>query len=330
MERRSVIGGLGLGLAGAATLLSSGRAQAQGKSFTIALIPGLTTDAFYITMHRGAAAAAKALGVNLVFQGAPSFNPVEQVPVLDAVIARKPDALLIAPTDKVQLVQPLQGAVSAGIPVITVDTYIGSGVYQTGTGQADFPLSYIASNNTLGGQMGARALAKELGGKGKVYVSNIQPGVSTTDERTAGFIAEMKQNFPGITVLPTQFNDDDANKAAGQAQSVLARNSDLAGIFGANLFSAMGAANGIQQGGAGGKVKVVAFDAPQTIIGNIKTGLIDIAIAQHPAEIGWFGVAAAYAHLTGQSIPPAIATGFTIIDKQNVDDPAIQKFVYSA
>ena len=330
MERRSVIGGLGLGLAGAATLLSSGRAQAQGKSFTIALIPGLTTDAFYITMHRGAAAAAKALGVNLVFQGAPSFNPVEQVPVLDAVIARKPDALLIAPTDKVQLVQPLQGAVSAGIPVITVDTYIGSGVYQTGSGQADFPLSYIASNNTLGGQMGARALAKELGGKGKVYVSNIQPGVSTTDERTAGFIAEMKQNFPGITVLPTQFNDDDANKAAGQAQSVLARNSDLAGIFGANLFSAMGAANGIQQGGAGGKVKVVAFDAPQTIIGNIKTGLIDIAIAQHPAEIGWFGVAAAYAHLTGQSIPPAIATGFTIIDKQNVDDPAIQKFVYSA
>jgi ribose transport system substrate-binding protein len=330
MERRSVIGGLGLGLAGAASLLAAKPARAAGTSFTVALIPGLTTDAFYITMHRGAAAAAKALGVNLVFQGAPAFNPVEQVPVLDAVIARKPDALLIAPTDKVQLIQPLRSAVSAGIPVITVDTYIGTGVYQTGSGDADFPLSYIASNNTLGGQMGARALASELGGKGKVYVSNIEPGVSTTDERTAGFIAEMKQNYPGITVLPTQFNDDDANKAASQAQSVLARNPDLGGVFGANLFSAMGAANGIQQSGASGKVKVVAFDAPQTIIGNIKSGLIDIAIAQHPAEIGWFGVAAAYAHLTGQSIPPAIATGFTIIDKQNVDDPDIQKFVYSA
>lgn len=330
MERRSVIGGLGLGLAGAASLITAKPARAAGTSFTVALIPGLTTDAFYITMHRGAAAAAKAFGINLVFQGAPSFNPVEQVPVLDAVIARKPDALLIAPTDKVQLIQPLKTAASAGIPVITVDTYIGTGVYQTGSGNADFPLSYIASNNTLGGQMGARALAKKLGGKGKVYVSNIEPGVSTTDERTAGFIAEMKQHFPGITVLPTQFNDDDANKAASQAQSVLARNSDLGGVFGANLFSAMGAANGIQQSGAGGKVKVVAFDAPQTIIGNIKSGLIDIAIAQHPAEIGWFGVAAAYAHLTGQSIPPAIATGFTVIDKQNVDDPGIQKFVYSA
>lgn len=330
MERRSVLGGLGISLAGAATLAAAGPARAASKSFTIALIPGLTTDAFYITMHRGASAAAKAFGVDLVFQGAPEFNPVQQVPVLDAVIARKPDALLIAPTDKVQLIKPLQAADNAGIPVITVDTFIGTGIYQTGSGNADFPLSYIASNNTLGGQMAARALAKAMDGKGKVYVSNVQPGISTTDEREAGFISEMKKDYPGITVLNTQFNDDDANKAASQAQSVLARNPDLSGIFGANLFSAMGAANGIQQGGSAGRVKVVAFDAPQSIIGNIKSGLIDMAIAQHPAEIGWFGVAAAYAHLTGQSIPPAIATGFTVIDKSNVDDASIQKFIYSS
>jgi ribose transport system substrate-binding protein len=49
------------------------------------------------------------------------------LPVLDAVIAKKPDAILIAPTDKVQLVEPLRKANSAGIPVITVDTFIGFG-----------------------------------------------------------------------------------------------------------------------------------------------------------------------------------------------------------
>ena len=38
-----------------------------------------------------------------------------------------------------------------------------------------------------------------------------------------------------------------------------------------------------------------AFDAPASIVDNIKTGLVDIAIAQHPAEIGYFGVVAAYA-----------------------------------
>ena len=156
-----------------------------------------------------------------------------------------------------------------------------------------FHISYIASDNILGGQIAARALAKAIGDKGKVYVSNVKPGISTTDQREQGFKDEMKKHS-NITVLETQFNDDDANKAASQFQSVFARNSDLAGVFGANLFSAMGAANGVKQGGRTGKVKVVAFDAPTSIVGEIKSGNVDIAIAQHPAEIGYFGVVAAY------------------------------------
>jgi ribose transport system substrate-binding protein len=303
-------------------------ASAADNKYTIALIPGLTTDAFYITMRKGAEAAAKDLGVTLVFQGAPDFNPVTQVPVLNAVIARKPSAILIAPTDKVQLIEPLKKAVDAGIPVLTVDTFIGDGHYQTGTGDADFPKSYIASDNILGGEIAARSLAKAIGDKGKVYVSNVRPGISTTDQREEGFKDEMKKH-PNITVLETQFNDDDANKAASQFQAVLARNSDLAGVFGANLFSAMGAANGVKQAGASGKVKVEAFDAPTSMVADIKAGNIDIAIAQHPAEIGYFGVVAAYAYLTGQSIPTLIGTGFTVIDKSNVDDPNVKRFIYS-
>lgn len=301
---------------------------AMAKSYTIALIPGLTTDPFYITMHAGAETAAKALGVNLIFQGAADFNPVTQVPVLDAVIARHPDAILIAPTDKTQLIEPLRKAVAAGIPVFTVDTYIGTGRYQTGSGPADFPISYIASDNVLGGEIAARALAKSIGGAGKVYVSNVKPGISTTDQREQGFKEEMARAFPSITVLTTQFNNDDANTAASQLQAVLARNPDLKGVFGANLFSALGAAQGVKAAGKLGQVRVVAFDAPPAIVGDIKSGLVDIAIAQHPAEIGWFGVAAAYAHLTGMSVPVAIGTGFTVITKDNVDDPAIQKFIY--
>lgn len=112
-------------------------ALAQDAAFIIALVPGLTTDAFYITMQKGAQAAADALGVELVFQGAPDFNPVTQVPVLDAVIARAPDA---------------------GILVTTVDRFIGTGGYLTGAGDADFPLAYIASDNVLGGPEVAKCI----------------------------------------------------------------------------------------------------------------------------------------------------------------------------
>ncbi|MET3927395.1 ABC transporter substrate-binding protein [Devosia sp. 2618] len=329
MERRSIL----KAVAAAALVTTMGvgilPAHAQDKKFTIALIPGLTTDGFYITMRRGAEAAAEALGVELVFQGGPEFNPVVQVPVLDAVIARKPDAILIAPTDTTQLIEPLRKANEAGIPVITVDTFIGTGSYQTGAGEADFPLSYIASDNVLGGRIAARALANAIGGEGKVFVSNVNPGISTTDQREAGFKLEMKENFPKVEVLETQFNKNDANNAASQVQAVFARNADLKGVFGANLFSALGAANGVQQAGQTGTIKVVAFDAPTSIVDNINTGLVDVAIAQHPAEIGYYGVVSAYAHLTGQSIPVNIGTGFTIMDKSNIADPDIAKYLYT-
>lgn len=307
----------------------AGPAAAQDEEITITLIPGLTTDAFYITMNRGAQAAAEDLGITVDFQGAEEFDPVLQTPVLDAVIARGPDAILIAPTDSTQLIEPLRRANEAGIPVITVDTFIDDGQYQDGSGDGDFPISYIASDNIEGGRMAARFMAEEIGGEGSVYVSNVRPGISTTDQREEGFKAEMEENHPGVTVLDTQYNENDASLAASQFNAVYARNPDLAGVFGANLFSAIGAANGVEGAGVGEDVTVIAFDAPQSIVDNIETGLVDAAIAQHPAEIGYYGVVTAYAHLTGQSVPRTIGTGFTVIDAENYTDEDIQKFIYS-
>lgn len=312
----------------AVSVLVAGQAQAQDK-LSITLVPGLTTDAFYITMRKGAEAAAESMNVDFSFQGAPNFNPTEQIPVLEAVIAQGPDAILIAPTDKVQLIEPLRQAAEAGILVITVDTFIDDGAYQDGSGPGDFPATLVSSDNVLGGRLAGRALCESIGGEGKVYVSNVNPGISTTDQREEGFKLEMAENCPGAEVLDTQFNENDSARAAQQLQGVLAREPDLAGVFGANLFSAIGAADGVRGAGKSDEIKVAAFDAPQRIVEDLKTGLIDIAIAQHPSEIGWFGVAAAVAVLTGQSVPTAIGTGFTIMDAGNIDDPDVAAFIYA-
>ena len=306
----------------------SSQTFADGHKPTIALVPGLTTDAFYITMHKGAMAAADALGVELLFQGSPEWNASLQIPILNAVIAKKPDAILIAPNDKQQLIAPLKAAADAGIAVICVDTFIDDGVFQDGMGGGDFPISYVASDNVLGGVMAGNALANAIGKKGTVYVSNVKPGISTTDQREEGFKAAMA-NYPDITVLETQFNDDDANKASAQVNAVVARAPDLAGIFGANLFSAIGSADGVKAMGKSGEIKVVAFDAPTRIVDDLKSGLVDMAIAQHPAEIGYMGVMVAFGHVTGNPVPVSVGTGFTVMTADNIDDPDISKYVYS-
>ena len=328
MERRSVLKLMGATAAMAGAGLAPGRAAAADK-VTIAMIPGLPADGFYVTMHKGAEAAAKAVGAELLYQGAAEWNVSLEVPILDAIIAKKPSAIMIAPVDKTQLIAPLKKAFDAGITVVCVDTFIGTGVFQTGAGDADFPISYVASDNVLGGRIAARALAKAIGDKGKVYVSNVKPGVSTTDQREEGFKLEMK-NHPNIEVLETQFNDDDANKAAAQVQAVVGRVPDLAGVFGANLFSAGGTANGVKQAGLVGKVKLAGFDAPESVVAQLKDGTFELTVAQHPAEIGYFGYIAAYAFVTGNPVPTAIGTGFSVMTKDNIDDPNVSKYLYKS
>ena len=328
MKRRSFVKILGAATAAASPSLFAAKEPGKDK-VTIALVPGLTADGFYVTMHHGAEAAAKAVGAELIYQGAAEWNVSLQVPVLDAVIAKKPDAIMIAPTDKVQLVAPLKKAHDAGIPIVCVDTFIGTGVFQTGSGDADFPIAYVASDNVLGGRMAARALAKAINEKGKVYVSNVKPGISTTDQREEGFKDEMKK-YSGVQVLETQFNDDDANKAAAQVQAVFGRAPDLAGVFGANLFSASGTANGVTQAGQAGKIKIAGFDAPESIVSQLKDGTFTLTIAQHPAEIGYFGFITAFAHVTDNPVPTHIGTGFTVMTAANIDDPKVSRFVYKS
>src|SRR5579875_655305 len=82
-------------LAAVGGLAGPGVTQASAASkYTFVLIPGLTVDPFYITMHIGAAAEAAKLGVTLKWAGATTFSATTQIPVVNSALATKPSALL--------------------------------------------------------------------------------------------------------------------------------------------------------------------------------------------------------------------------------------------
>src|SRR6185295_10339128 len=137
-------------------------ADAQEK-IKIGFLPGVV-DPFYQVMQLGVEAAAKDLGVEVVTQVPPTWGVEAQTPILDALVARGDlNYIITAPTDKDQMVAPLQAALDAGIKVITVDTFLGDGDYVNGP--VKFPISYIGSDNVEGGRISARGLAKAIGGK---------------------------------------------------------------------------------------------------------------------------------------------------------------------
>src|SRR5581483_3867621 len=124
MTRKHVI----VALAAAALATAAGAASAADK-IKIGFLPGVV-DPFYQVMQIGVEKAAKELGIEVVTQVPPTWGVEAQTPILNAMVARGDlNYIITAPTDKEQMVAPLQAALDAGIKVITVDTFLGDGDY---------------------------------------------------------------------------------------------------------------------------------------------------------------------------------------------------------
>src|SRR3954447_1066419 len=290
------------------------RASARQDSFTISFIQGVIGDNFYITMDCGARAKAEALGnVTIDTQGPQNFDQTLQTPILNAVVQSKPSAIMMAPNDRQGMIAPIQAAINAGVPVLCVDTTIDS----------DIQLGDVATDNVEGGLLAARGLSKLIGGKGKVFVVNVIPGVSTTDQREQGFREAIEAEFPDIEYLGQEYDNDDANVAAQITSARLQSDPDLSGIFGTNLFSAQGAAAAVREQGLQGKVKIVGFDAGPTQVQDLRSEVVDLLIAQHPGDIGEIAVQLLHDFLTtGEPLDPKdYVTGATIVTRDNIDDP---------
>src|SRR5215469_12293206 len=325
-------GGSFLAACGGSTSTSTSGSSSTSPTYTFVLIQGVKGDPFYVTMQKGAQAMADKLGVKLLVDGPAQFSATLQAPIVDAYIARKVDVMIIAACDKQAMIAPLQRAHDAGIKVISVDTFIGNGDYASGP--VTFPLSYIGSDNVQGGKIAGEALIKAIGNKGGIYIENVTPGISTTDQRQQGCIEAIQATNGAVTLVGSNYDSDSAATASQQVSSLLAssKGSQVNGIFGTNLFSAEGAAQAVKNANKQGQIKIANFDAPQEAINDLNNGAVDLVIAQKPADMGSTAVQYGMYALTGKtgSIQKRVATGYVVIDKTNVNDPASQAAIYKS
>ena len=287
------------------------------KSYKITLIKGVNGDPFYATMACGVQAEAAKLGATVNVVGGDKWGADVQTPVVNSVTAQHPDAVLIAPNDTKAMLAPLQQLTAAGIKLIIVDT---------GLDDESGAAAVISSDNAGGGKLAADELGDEVGGKGSVFVMNVQAGISTTDARAKGFIDEIKAKYPNITVLDTQYNDDDPAKAASITTSVLSAHPDLAGVFATNVQGAEGTATGLKQASKQGVVKVIGYDAGPQQVQDLQNGIVQGLIAQDPYTEGVDSVQQAVAALSGQPVTRTIQTTLAALTTSNLTAKA--QYVY--
>ena len=132
--------------------------KGEKKKYRIAVIPKGTTHEFWKSVHFGAQKAAAELGnVEVIWKGPHQESDRDaQVSLVQSFITNKVDGICLAPLDKQTLVAPVKEAKAAGIPTVIFDSDLDD---------KDSYVSYVATDNYVGGVLAAKRLAETLGAK---------------------------------------------------------------------------------------------------------------------------------------------------------------------
>ncbi len=274
---------------------------------------------FWQSIHAGAAAAARELDVEIAWNGpAQETDFGRQIQIVDAMIARRVDGLAIAPVDRKALVQTVERAVAAGIPVTIYDSGLDSDKYT----------SFVATNNYQAGEMAARALGGILAGQGKILELRHMPGSASSMDRERAFQEVMAKEFPGVRIAGSLYGMGDRGRVLAAAENLLTAHPDAAGMFTSAESSSAGAVLALKSRGLAGKVKLVAFDTSLELVEALRDGTIGALVAQDPLRIGYEAVNAVARLLNGENPPRRVDLSARVIRRADLENPDVRAMLF--
>ncbi len=298
---------------------SSGKAL-SGKGVKVVYIPGLTGNPFYSTVACGAAAEAKKLGAEFSVQGAPTFAVNAQTPVVEAVTAKKPSAIMISNDDPKAMIPPLLQAQKAGIKIVNIDGDLA---------EKSIGVTNIQSNDTVGGELAGKAMGKLVGQKGgDILILDNSPGYVVSEDRRNGLIAVLHKQYPKLTVLPIQYTNNETATAASDVRATAAGHKNLVGVYTVETNNTEGAITGIREANLTDKVKLIGYDTSAPIVAAIHSGAVSADIVQYPYGEGMLGLKTAVMAVKGQSVSREQSQPFVVATKANINSAKVQKFIY--
>ncbi len=300
-------------LAAALVVGGAGAGGSRGRNggLEIVVVAKALDSEFWQRLKAGAEEAARESGDVRLAVLAPEreVNIDQQVAILEDQVLKKVSALAVAPAGVAEIVPVLDKAAAAGIPVLLVDTDLS------------WPrkLSYIGTDNRLGGRLAGEFVIRALNGKGQVAVIRGMPGVATHEDRLAGF-EEALAGTPAIELVTVQ--PANSERALGMAvmENLLTSHPAIDAVFATNDQMALGAMEAIAARNFTGKIVLVGFDATREAARAVAAGRMTAVIAQHPEAMGRRAVEEAIRAARGEPVAERVDTGTTLVTKENATD----------
>jgi len=282
------------------------------KQITIKMVThGQATDPFWNVVNNGAKDAAEKLGVNLHYQSPQRFDMITMSQMIDAVVATKPDGLIISVPDIPALRKSIISASIKNIPIIVINsgidimkdidilTYVGQSEYEAGMKAAGELLKYNIKS---------------------VLCINHEIGNISLDQREQGFRKTLSENNVTVKTVPIDASDPSETKET--LRTFLSSNKGVDGLLTLGPLGAIPIVSLLKDIDPQKKIKMATFDFTPEIIDGIMDGHIVFALDQQQYLQGYLPIVLMNLYIRNKNTPAykKLETGPSIINIENAQD----------
>jgi ribose transport system substrate-binding protein len=284
----------------------------------IAVIPRTCGTALWEPEHAGAAAVARARGLEIYWNAPMRDDDIQaQIALIEKSVSRRYAGIIVSPIETLPMRTPIRRVLAEGIPVVVVGTELGV---------APGPkLTYVLSDERAAGEMAARRVGSILEGKGSIAILGIDPQLTSSVERERSLEATLAREFPGIHVAVRQFGLSSVPQEQEAAEELLAKGQKIDAIVALSLASTRGVYYALVEFGKAGNVKLVGFD--QDLIPPIRNGEIDSVVAQNTYVMGQLAMDLMDRELHGNGSATVMKVPPVLMTRENVDSAEIRQIL---
>lgn len=306
-------------LSGVLALSLCGCASAQKKEIAV-IVKSVDSD-FWHNVKNGVDSAATEYNVTVTFEGPANEEDYRtQNDMIAAAADRGVDAILLSAIDFEQSAETVSEAARKGVKIFAIDSAVNAPQVRM----------FIGTDNTAAGRAAGEAATSGFASGEKICIGLVNYYERTDNgiRREQGF-RDYIAALPNAKVVESVNVASNAESATAGALALLRDHPEINVLVGFNEWMTIGVGRAIAQQSDPGRVRGVGFDTNLESVGMLETGEMDALIVQNPFAIGYLGVKNAVEQLGGAgSGEKTRFTDVTIVTKENLYDPNIQKLVF--
>lgn len=300
-------------------------ADAQGgdkEVGEIAVIMQTLNGSFWSDVKRGVEKAIDELaekGVKCSVNGPDDGSNLQaQVEMIEAAVAKKVSAIVIAPGDPVSVGSAMSICEEKNIPVVLINNSTDS----------KWPVCLVATDNYKLGELAGEALGKALGGKGLWAMINWNDSVVASAQRSAGAADYIKEHYPDMECYQMFYSYSVPDAELTFVRDTLTARKDFGGFITASEGQLTPTITAVEEAGRVGDIKIVSIDLSPVSLEYIRSGAVAAVSTQNPLHMGYTGTMTGYKVALGEEVPEYIDSGCALVDKDNMEnDEEVRKIL---